>query len=114
METLFNSYNGLSRALGCIKFAVTRITTSKDSIEEKLEQFQRLITPKMKEFLTWLLIIDNVVNLEAVRRFLPTSGCKEYGNGQILVTTQDISTIPDNGSRSHCISLRKGMILMML
>lgn len=109
VETLFNSYNGLSRALGCTEFAVARITTSKDSIEEKLEQFQRLITPKMKEFSTWLLIIDNVVNLEAVRRFWPTSGCKEYGNGQILVTTQDVSTIPDNGSRSHCISLCKGM-----
>ncbi|XP_020615798.1 uncharacterized protein LOC110053844 isoform X1 [Orbicella faveolata] len=109
LESLFNSYDSLSRALGCTEFAVAGITTSKDSIQEKLEQFQRLVTPKMKEFSTWLLIIDNVVNLEAVRRFWPTCGCKEYGNGQILVTTQDSSTIPDNGSRSHCISLCRGM-----
>ena len=109
LETLFNSYDSLSRALGCTEFAVAGITTSKGSIQEKLEQFQRLVTPKMKEFSTWLLIIDNVVNLEAVRRFWPSCGCKEYGNGQILVTTQDSSTIPDNGSRSHCISLCRGM-----
>ena len=110
LETLFNSYDSLSRAHGCTEFAVAGITTSKDSIQKKLEQFQRLVTPKMKEFSTWLLIIDNVVNLEAVRRFWPTCGCKEYGNGQILVTTQDSSTIPDNGSRSHCISLCGGMV----
>ena len=109
LETLFNSYDSLSRALGCTEFAVARITTSKGSIDEKLGQFQRLVTPKMKEFSTWLLIIDNVVNLEAVRGFWPTCGCKEYGNGQILVTTQDSSTIPDNGSRSHYISLCDGM-----
>lgn len=111
LETLFNSYDSLSRALGCTEFAVARITTSKDSIQEKLQQFQRLVTPKIKEFSTWLLIIDNVVNLEAVRRFWPTCGCKEYGNGQILVTTQDSGTIPDNGSHSHCISLSRGMDL---
>lgn len=109
LETLFNSYDSLSRALGCTEFAVARITTSKDSIQEKLQQFQRLVTPKIKEFSTWLLIIDNVVNLEAVRRFWPTCGCKEYGDGQILVTTQDSGTIPDNESHSHCISLSRGM-----
>lgn len=109
LETLFNSYDSLSRALGCTEFSVAGITTSKDSIQEKLEQLQRLVTPKMKEFSTWLLIIDNVVKLEAVRRFWPACGCKEYGNGQILVTTQDGSTIPDNGSRNHCISLCRGM-----
>ena len=109
LETLFNSYDSLSRALGCTEFAVGRITTSKDSMEEKLEQFQRLVARKMKEFSSWLIIVDNVVDLEAVRRFWPTSGSREYGNGQLLVTTQDSSTIPGNGSRSHCISLSRGM-----
>lgn len=109
LETLFNSYDSLSRALGCTEFAVGRITTSKDSIEEKLEQFQRLVTPKMREFSSWLIIIDNVVDLEDVRRFWPPCGSREYGYGQILVTTQDSSTIPDNGSHSHCISLSRGM-----
>ncbi|XP_078363161.1 uncharacterized protein LOC144647256 [Oculina patagonica] len=109
LETLFNSYDSLSRAFGCTEFAVGRITTSKDSITEKLEQFQRLVNPKMKEFSSWLLIIDNVVELEDVRRFWPASGSKEYGCGQILVTTQDSSTIPGNGSHSHCISLSRGM-----
>ena len=89
--------------------AVGRITTSNDSITEKLEQFQRLVTPKMKEFSSWLLIIDNVIKLEDVRRYWPACGSKEYGFGQILVTTQDSSTIPDNGSHSHCISLSRGM-----
>ena len=109
LDTLFNSYDSLSRALGCTEFAVGRISTSNDKIEEKLEQFQRLVTPKMKKFSSWLIIIDNVVNLDAVRRFWPTCGSKEYGHGQILVTTQDISTIPENGSHSCCICLSRGM-----
>ena len=109
LETLFNSYDSFSRALSCTEFAVGRITTSNDSITEKLEQFHRLVTPKMKEFSSWLLIIDNVVKLEDVRRFWPACGSKEYGFGQILVTTQDSSTIPDNGSHSHCFSLSRGM-----
>lgn len=109
LDTLFNSYDSLSRALGCTEFAVGRISTSNDKIEEKLEQFQRLVTPKMNKFSSWLIIIDNVVNLDAVRRFWPTCGSKEYGQGQILVTTQDISTIPENGSHSHCVCLSRGM-----
>lgn len=109
LDTLFNSYDSLSRALGCTEFAVGRISTSNDKIEEKLEQFQRLVTPKMNKFSSWLIIIDNVVNLDAVRRFWPTCGSKEYGHGQILVTTQDISTIPENGSHSRCVCLSRGM-----
>ena len=109
LETLFNSYDSLSRALRCTEYAVGRITTSKDKIEEKLKQFQRLVTPKMGEFSSWLLIIDNVVDLKAVRQFWPTSGSKEYGNGQILVTTQDSSTIPGNASHSRCMCLTRGM-----
>lgn len=109
LETLFSSYDRLSRALSCTEFAISRIITSKDSLAEKLEQFQRLVTPKMKEFSSWLVIVDNVVDLDAVRRFWPTSGSREYGNGQILVTTQERKSLPGNGPRSHCISLSQGM-----
>ena len=63
----------------------------------------------MNAFSSWLLLIDNVVELEDVRRFWPASGSKDYGCGQILVTTQDSSTIPENGSHSHCIFLSRGM-----
>ena len=54
LETLFNSYDSFSRALGCTEYAVSRITTSNDKTEEKLGQFQRLVSPKMRGFSTWL------------------------------------------------------------
>lgn len=111
LETLFKSYDSLSRALRCTEVAVGRITASSDQIEDKLEQFQRLVTPKMKEFASWLLIIDNVIVLEDVRQFWPTTGSKEYGNGQILVTTQDNSSIPENGPHCRCVCLSEGMDL---
>lgn len=69
LETLFNSFDTFSRALGCTEYAVSRITTSNDKTEDKLGQFQRLVSPKMREFSTWLLIIDNVVDLKTVRLF---------------------------------------------
>lgn len=109
LETLFNSYDSFSRALGCTEYAVSKITTSNDKTEEKLGQFQRLVSPKMREFSTWLLIIDNVVDLKTVRLFWPSSGSNEHGDGHVLVTTQDSDAIPNDALHSWSMCLSRGM-----
>lgn len=110
LEDMVYSYDSLSRALGCTEYAVSVITTSSGSTaQQKLRQFKTLIAPKMKAFLSWLIIVDGVIDVEAVREFWPASGSKQYGCGQVLVTTQDISGIPDSSPMSRHISLSKGM-----
>lgn len=110
LEDMVHSYDSLGRGLGCTEYAVTAITTSSDSTsQQKLRQFQTLIAPKMKAFWSWLIIVDGVIDLEAVREFWPASGTKQYGGGQVLVTTQDSSGIPDSSTISRHISLSKGM-----
>ena len=110
LEDVVYSYDSLSRALGCTEYAVSAITTSSGSnAQQKLKQFKTLVASKMKAFSSWLIIVDGVIDLEAVRAFWPASGSKQHGNGHVLVTTQDSSGIPDNSPMSRHISLSKGM-----
>ena len=44
-----------------------------------------------------------------VRDLLPQTGSKEWGNGQVLITTQDSDKIPQNAPHTYHESLSKGM-----
>ena len=63
----------------------------------------------MRGFSTWLLIIDNVVDLKTVRLFWPSSGSNEHGDGHVLVTTQDSDAIPNDALHSWSMCLSRGM-----
>ena len=63
----------------------------------------------MKQFPNWLIIADNVVDLRLVRDDLPPTGSKDWGQGQVLITTQDNSTIPPNGLHTFHEPLSRGM-----
>ena len=67
--------------------------------------------PKVSEFTKWLIIADNVIDLRSVRNLLPQTGSKEWGHGQVLITTQDSTTIPQNAPHTYHESLSKGMQL---
>ena len=58
-----------------------------------------------------MIIADNVVELRSVIALLPQTGRKEWGNGQVLITTQDSTTIPHNAPHTYHESLSKGMRL---
>ena len=110
IETLVDSYLTLGRHLGITEYALTSLESLKNvNPSEAIKQLHRLILPKTSKFSKWLIIADNVIDLRSVRDLLPQTGSKEWGHGQVLITTQDSGTIPQNAPDTYHESLSKGM-----
>ena len=110
LETLADSYLSLAKQLEVTEYTLTSLAKLKvESPKETIQHLKRLIAPKMKQFSTWLIIADNVLNLSLVQADLPPTGSKDWGHGQVLITTQDSSTIPFNAPHTFHESLSQGM-----
>ena len=110
LDSLANSYFNLAKQLGVTEYALTNLAASKEhGSSETIQHLIRLISPKVKQFSAWLIIVDNVVDLSLVRSYLPPTASEEWGHGQVLVTTQDTQSIPFNSPRTYHESLSKGM-----
>ena len=110
IETLVDSYLTLGRHLGITEYALTSLESLKKlKPVEAIKQLHRLILPQTSKFAKWLIIADNVIDLRLVRDLLPQTGSKEWGHGQVLITTQDSGTIPQNAPHTYHESLSKGM-----
>ena len=110
VETLADSYLTLGRHLGITEYALTSLESLKrEKPIEAIQTLHRLILPKTSKFIKWLIIADNVIDLRLVRDLLPQTGSKEWGHGQVLITTQDSGTIPQNAPHTYHESLSKGM-----
>ena len=108
LDSLAESYCSLARHFGITDNALAYLEASRN-LPEKIEYLKTLIFSKTKQFSNWLVIVDNVVDLSSVRGDLPPSGSRELGHGQVLITTQDISSIPVNAPLTYHESLSKGM-----
>ena len=112
IETLAASYMTLGRHLRITEYALSGLESLKiEKPIEAVQQLHRLILPKVTKFTKWMIIADNVVELRSVNALLPQTGSKEWGNGQVLITTQDSTTIPHNAPHTYHESLSKGMRL---
>ena len=110
LDSLAESYSSLARHLGITEYTLTNLETStKGNPREKIQYLKRVIYPKTKQFSNWLIIADNVVDLSLVCRDLPPTGSEEWGHGQVLITTQDSSSIPSNAPHTYHESLSNGM-----
>ena len=110
IDKLADSYLTLGRHLGITEYALKGLESIKEEKPiEAIKQLHRLILPKTSKFTKWLIIADNVIDLRLVRELLPQTGSKEWGHGQVLITTQDSGTIPQNAPHTYHESLSKGM-----
>ena len=110
LDSLADSYSSLARHLGITEYTLINLETStKGNPREKIQYLKQVIYPKTKQFSNWLIIADNVVDLSLVCRDLPPTGSEEWGHGQVLITTQDSSSIPSNAPLTYHESLSKGM-----
>ena len=111
VETLVESYLDLGSRVGITEDEQSKLEDLKrERPEETIKRLHRLIRSKVSKFTKWLIIADNVVVLPSVRDFLPQTGSKEWGHGQVLITTQDSSTIPHKDAPcTYHESLSKGM-----
>ena len=112
LETLRDSYFSLAKKLGVSEYAISKLAIAElESADEIIRHLQRLIRQNTNLFYSWLMIADNVEDLLLVRSFLPQTGCKDWGRGQVLITTQDASAIPTSAPHTYHESLSAGMML---
>ena len=110
LDSLADSYFNLAKQLGVTEYALTNLATStKVDSSEKIQHLMRFISPKVKQFSAWLIIVDNVVDLSLVRSYLPPTASEEWGHGQVLVTSQDTQSMPFNAPHAYHESRSKGM-----
>ena len=110
LESLADSYLTLAANLSIPLYVIKELEKSKtNEPKETLNQAMRMVRNKIATFSNWLIIADNVVDLKSVRSFFPQTASKEWGHGQVLITTQDSITIPSNAPHTYHESLKEGM-----
>ena len=110
LDSLAASYSSLARHLGITEYILTSLETStKGDPRYKIQYLKQVIYPKTKQFSNWLIIADNVVDLSSICGDLPPTGSEEWGHGQVLITTQDSTSIPSNAPLTYHESLSNGM-----
>ncbi|CAH3153272.1 unnamed protein product, partial [Pocillopora meandrina] len=109
-ETLLESYVVFARHCKCPEYAVTDTVNSTDlSTDEKIRSLKTLIGARISYYTSWLLVIDNVINVSQIHGHVPDAGDEEWVRGQLLITTQDAFSIPLTNSEIQHVSVSEGM-----
>ena len=109
-DSLLESYTNFARQLKCPDYSVMQILSSKEwSIENKITNLKMLVEAKICNYTSWLIVVDNVTTFSSVHVYLPQSGNEAWARGQLLITTQDTTSIPLESSLVNHISVSKGM-----
>ena len=108
--TLLDSYITFARQMKCPKDTITQIHISKDlKTEDKINSLISLISSKIGQYESWLLLADNVKSLSEMHVHLPQQGHGQWGKGYLLITTQDSTCIPLTSTSIRHISVSEGM-----
>ena len=108
--TLLDSYITFAVQMKCPIDAITQIHCSKDlKTEDKINNLISLISSKIGQYKSWLLLADNVKSLSEMHVHLPQQGHGQWGKGYLLITTQDSTCIPLTSTSIRHISVSEGM-----
>ena len=108
--TLLESYASLGRQIKCPEHTIMQtLNSTKMQIEEQINNLKDLIAAKIPLYGSWLMVVDNATSLSKVNDFLPLSRNQQWMKGQLLITTQNTSSIPPKSSLVSHISVSKGM-----
>ena len=111
-ETLLESYVVFARHCKCPEYAVTNTLNSTElCTDEKIRSLKTLIGARISSYTSWLLVVDNVINVSQIHGHLPDTGDEQWVGGQLLITTQDAVSIPLTNSAIQHVSVSKGMHL---
>ena len=109
-DSLLESYASFARHLKCPEYSVMETLSSKDStVDDKITSLKMVVAVKIKCYTSWLLVVDNVTTLSSVHVHLPQFENEAWARGQLLITTQDTTSIPSESSFVNHISASKGM-----
>ncbi|PFX13368.1 Nephrocystin-3 [Stylophora pistillata] len=109
-EKILNSYVLFAQHCKCPGYEITETYGSKDlNTDEKISYLKTLISAKIKHYTSWLLVADNVTSVCRSSGHLPNLGNELWARGQMLLTTQDIASMPLTSSSIENISISAGM-----
>ena len=110
LDRLLDSYVSFARHLKCPEYAVTNTLNGKDlKTEEKIANIKSLAGTKVELYASWLLLVDNVVSIPEMHAHLPDTGNSHWSKGQLLITSQDTTSVPPDNSFIKQMSVSKGM-----
>ena len=108
-EAILDSYKKFSRELGITEYSLNTITgaDSKLKPDEKIAHLKTLVSAKVQNYSSWMLIFDNANELKRIRGYFPD---EEWGGcGRVLITTQDSTNLPFADPFCRHVSLSQGM-----
>ena len=109
-ETLLESYVLFARYCKCPEYAVTNTLNSTDlCADETITRLKTLISARISNYTSWLLVVDNVISVSQIHGHLPDARDELWVRGQLLITTQDAVSIPLTNSAIQHVSVSKGM-----
>ncbi|XP_044174637.1 uncharacterized protein LOC114947485, partial [Acropora millepora] len=110
LDSLLGSYVSFARYLKCPEYAVTTTLDDKNlKTEEKIANIKSLAGTKVQLYASWLLLVDNVASMHEMHAHLPDTGNSHWSKGQLLITSQDTTSIPPDNSFIKQMSVSKGM-----
>ena len=110
LQNLGDSYIVLAQLLGISEDSLTVLSNAvANTPKETINHLTTLILPAVRQYHSWLIIVDNVIDFTTIRAFLPQTVSEEWGHGQVLITTQDSSAIPTSAPHTYHESLSAGM-----
>lgn len=108
-QSLLESFCKFARKLGVTEYSLNSIAGGDSNLkpDERISHLKTLISAKVKDYFTWLVIFDNANDLESLKSCWPD---EDWGGcGKVLVTTQDSINLPFGESSVEDISLSDGM-----
>ena len=110
LDRLLDSYVSFARHLKCPEYAVASTLNDKElKTEERIAYIKSIVGTKVELYASWLLLVDNVVRIPEIHAHLPDTGNSHWSKGQLLITSQDTSSIPPDNSFIKQMSVSKGM-----
>ena len=108
-QSMLDSYLKFARELGVTEYALRSITGTDSNlkVDERISHLKMLVLTKVKDYSTWLVIIDNANDLDSLMACWPDE--QWHGFGKLLVTTQDSINLPFADLSCKHISLSEGM-----
>ena len=106
-DSLLESYASFAGHLNYPDYLVKQMLITDGSVEAKIANLEFLIARKIDCYASWLLVVDNVTTMSTVR--LPHFEVGPWARGQLLITTQDTTSIPLQSAINEHISVSKGM-----
>ena len=105
--TLLESYEDFASQVKCDKGVIEKIKSSGLTDQEKIFKLKDQIKYRVKNWNSWLILVTDVEDLTTILRLLPQPDANDWKNGQLLIATSDVASLPPDDGYHKTISWKK-------